>query len=500
MPTRNRPQFVERACEYFFRQSYRSAELIVVVDGLPSTGFLPDSDRVRVVEVPDRRTIGEKRNIACAFARGEVVAHWDDDDWYGPDRLELQVRPLLQGQCEITGLACEVVLELSSMEFWQCSPEEHRRLFEGDVVGGTLAYLRRVWLELARYPKQSLGEDASFLRDAVRRGARLKPIRNHGQFIYVRHGRNTWRVGVGQGASWTQVPKPVLSTDDLSFYRATSGTNQSDRDWERHSRETQDLPFVSCIMPTANRREFVRLAVEYYQRQDYARRELVVVDDGPDSVADLVERLPDVRYVRVASGLSLGSKRNLACEEATGNIIVHWDDDDWYSPNRISYQVGQLLRTGVQVCGLSEVLFFDIRKQQGWRYSFTPNGGRWVAGATLCYWAAAWRDRRFADLDTGEDNRFVSEFENRFVLAHDNSSFFVGIIHESNSSRKNLSAPCWTTKSEEAIRQTLGRDFVRYALRGELPTKVHEQWHLSHNRLGGTVQTAPMTLRLFNAS
>src|SRR5215213_744350 len=102
-------------------------------------------------------------------------------------------------------------------------------------------------------------------------------------------------------------------------------------------------PLVSCIMPTHDRRPFVGRAIEQFLRQDYPRRELIVVDDGADAVRDLVPGLgadpgsetPRIRYLRLESRRTLGGKRNLACREAQGAVIVHWDDDDWMAPWRL---------------------------------------------------------------------------------------------------------------------------------------------------------------------
>ena len=52
----------------------------------------------------------------------------------------------------------------------------------------------------------------------------------------------------------------------------------------------QHLPLVSCIMPTADRRRFVPQAIRNFLAQDYAERELVILDDGADSIADLGTR------------------------------------------------------------------------------------------------------------------------------------------------------------------------------------------------------------------
>jgi glycosyltransferase involved in cell wall biosynthesis len=56
-----------------------------------------------------------------------------------------------------------------------------------------------------------------------------------------------------------------------------------------------DLPLVSCIMPTFNRRPFVPQAIRYFLAQDYPEKEFIIVDDGADSVADLVPDDPRVR-------------------------------------------------------------------------------------------------------------------------------------------------------------------------------------------------------------
>ena len=102
--------------------------------------------------------------------------------------------------------------------------------------------------------------------------------------------------------------------------------------------ETTASPLVSCIMPTYNRRKFVPRALKYFLRQDYEPRELIIIDDGTDAVQDLIPRDDRIRYIRLAERLTIGAKRNLACDLAKGDIILHWDDDDWMADWRVSYQ------------------------------------------------------------------------------------------------------------------------------------------------------------------
>src|SRR5205823_14357931 len=83
-----------------------------------------------------------------------------------------------------------------------------------------------------------------------------------------------------------------------------------------------NLPLISCIMPTYNRRSFLGLSLKAFESQDYAARELIIVDDGTDPIADIVDKVSSVRYVRLPTRASIGAKRNRACAEARGAIIA----------------------------------------------------------------------------------------------------------------------------------------------------------------------------------
>lgn len=162
---------------------------------------------------------------------------------------------------------------------------------------------------------------------------------------------------------------------------------------------------ASCIMPTRNRPDFVRRAVACFLAQDYADRELVIVDDG-DTPTLLLPRDERIRYHRLISETqrSIGAKRNIACARASGEVILHWDDDDWYAPGRITDQVARLTAARVPVSGYSSVLFADDARRRAWRYI----GGRMYAvGTSLCYLREYWQTHPFIDSSEGEDNNFV---------------------------------------------------------------------------------------------
>jgi hypothetical protein len=341
-------------------------------------------------------------------------------------------------------------------------------MFVENVHGGTLVYMRRVWERLARYPDCSLAEDASFLRQAVQRRARLKRLCREGLFVYLRHATNSWSFNCGQFLDehgWLREYEPPMPAGDRAFYASLSPAARpcADESASAACLVNNDGPLVSCIMPTYNRRPYVRQAMDYFLRQNYTNSELIVVDDGEDCVADLVPADPRIRYVRLDAKLTIGAKRNLACEQARGEMIVHWDDDDWMASRRLDYQVQTMTQSGADLCGLDKPLFYDPGADRAWEYVYPRVGKFWVAGSTLCYTRSFWREHHFSDINIGEDTRFVWGARARRMLALEDSSFFVAIIHPGNTSVKRTGDPRYQAKEPSEVRKLLGNDLGFYA-------------------------------------
>jgi glycosyltransferase involved in cell wall biosynthesis len=184
---------------------------------------------VRYLHLPARKSIGAKRNLACQHARGEIIAHWDDDDWYSSDRLRYQVMPIINGQGDMTGLENAFVLELPAGEFWTTNVQLHQQLFVGNVHGGTLVYRKQLLADGLRYPEINLAEDAYLLHYATRRGKRLVRLSNPGVFVYVRHGGNAWKeFAPGKFVNpkgWERIAAPlVFPATALASYKAAAQT------------------------------------------------------------------------------------------------------------------------------------------------------------------------------------------------------------------------------------------------------------------------------------
>ncbi|HYV13304.1 MAG TPA: glycosyltransferase [Pyrinomonadaceae bacterium] len=221
-------------------------------------------------------------------------------------------------------------------------------------------------------------------------------------------------------------------------------------------------PLVTCIMPTHNRRRFVPQAIRCFLRQDYSNVELLVVDDGTETVGDLVPANDRIRYVRFDQKLTIGAKRNLACEKARGEFIVHWDDDDWYPSWRVRAQVRAMIERGADMCGSSRVAYFDPARDQAWEYCYPTSKGPWVAGNTLAYRKSFWSSHKFPDIQVGEDSRFVWSSKGRAVVDLADPGLCVATVHSNNTSRKNVNAVYWHAQPRNYIDSLIGDDIYFY--------------------------------------
>ena len=73
---------------YFLWQDYENKELIIIDDGTDKVNdLIPNVPSIRYYQIAKKITLGAKLNIACEYAGGDIIANWDDDDWYAPWRL-----------------------------------------------------------------------------------------------------------------------------------------------------------------------------------------------------------------------------------------------------------------------------------------------------------------------------------------------------------------------------------------------------------------------------
>ena len=94
---------------------------------------------------------------------------------------------------------------------------------------------------------------------------------------------------------------------------------------------------VSVITPTYNRENIHRQLLYCVRTQTFNNFEWLILDDSPEPSPLLSQiKAPRISYTHTERTLSLGEKRNWLLQRAKGDVIIQFDDDDYYSHNYIS--------------------------------------------------------------------------------------------------------------------------------------------------------------------
>jgi glycosyltransferase involved in cell wall biosynthesis len=205
-------------------------------------------------------------------------------------------------------------------------------------------------------------------------------------------------------------------------------------------------PLVSCLMvtlPTAARFDFIRRSIAAYCAQTLENRELLIVlNRGDPATRDALRTFvgslsrKDIRLHAAPDELTLGGLRNLSIDEAAGEIICQWDDDDLYHPSRLSRQYEALSDGSFRAVYLQELMhFFPDRRSlymTNWRATPTrSHPGTLMArrSAGIVY------PSQGADAARGEDSSVALRLiaEGGVGYLGDQPHLYVYVTHDANT-------------------------------------------------------------------
>lgn len=194
---------------------------------------------------------------------------------------------------------------------------------------------------------------------------------------------------------------------------------------------------ISGILPTRGRPAMAARTLRGFLAQTHADKELVILDDSAEPSFEEAPDLPGVVYARSAERC-IPLKRNSCCELATGEIITHFDSDDWSAPSRLAVQLQMMIESGKSVCGFSKMIFADEEHQLFGKY-VKGIDDRYCVGTSLFYRRDWWKAHPFEfQMDIFEDNLFCRVAQGE-IRSCDAGGLMVARVHSLNSTPKFMS-------------------------------------------------------------
>jgi glycosyltransferase involved in cell wall biosynthesis len=220
---------------------------------------------------------------------------------------------------------------------------------------------------------------------------------------------------------------------------------------------------ISIITPTYAREALLPFAYRCFASQTAPDIEWIVLDDSPVPSASLSALAdPRVRYEHLPQRTTTGEKRNRAVERARGDVIVFFDDDDYYSPHYVATMVGALHKADANCVKLSGFFVYsqiyhkfgyvDLKQKGGFhfRWSQQPMAALNLSpddpgladqllgyGFSYVFKKPLWGRHRFPHVSWNSDTPFVKAVlaeGARLALVDDDSGLCLHILHANNVS------------------------------------------------------------------
>lgn len=185
--TADRNKLLKRSLYSYKRQTHTNKEAVIIDSGRhPVEDLLTELDLKEVkyirVEPSPKNILGDLRNLSIEHATGDYLTCWDDDDWFHPKRIEVELNTLKRGYdaCCLTGN----IFHINTEEF-----KEHP--YRGSLPNGSPSSIMHRRNNEIRYPSLNRDEDTVYL-NKWRKKARYKSLDLSFSYLFVRvfHGGN----------------------------------------------------------------------------------------------------------------------------------------------------------------------------------------------------------------------------------------------------------------------------------------------------------------------
>lgn len=179
----------------------------------------------------------------------------------------------------------------------------------------------------------------------------------------------------------------------------------------------RNLPYVSLLTPTFNRKRFLELMISNIRNFVYPKEKLEwnILESNDKGLQNYTKLLDDelktkleillgikIKYVYIDKKLTLGEKRNMLCESSSHDYLINMDDDDIYLPGYINYSIDILLNHNKDITSCLDMLFIYPLNDFKTSYIKCIKDYKLYHEAPLCMKKSHWEKYKYSIIKTGE--------------------------------------------------------------------------------------------------
>ncbi|WP_230869319.1 glycosyltransferase [Iocasia frigidifontis] len=197
----NKTEYSKNIFMNYNQQNYQDKELIIILnnnnlDIQKWQDYSKSFQNVQVFQLDESTTLGSCLNFAIEKSKGDYIAKFDDDDYYGPNYLIDQINCFSDVNTQIIGRV-ERFMHFPESKILGIANIGVRNCFHNWIIGPSPVIKRDVFNKV-KFNDINRGEDQTFFRKCLKVGFKLY-TGNPFNYVQIRHrdlNKHTMKVSV----------------------------------------------------------------------------------------------------------------------------------------------------------------------------------------------------------------------------------------------------------------------------------------------------------------
>ncbi len=217
----NNDFFIDNIFDNYDRQSLKQKELVIILNkndlNIESYNSKARAyENVKIHRMDEKLSLGYCLNYAVNVSLYNIVAKFDDDDYYGSKYLINSFEAFKQTEAKVIGKASHLVYFQQS-ELLAIRDPNRENKYVGFVNGSTFIFRKEIFKKI-QFSNISIGEDTDFCRRCKMKGIKIYSTDKY-HHVYIRHkskASHTWKVS--DKYLLKRFCKPIIRTKDYISY------------------------------------------------------------------------------------------------------------------------------------------------------------------------------------------------------------------------------------------------------------------------------------------
>ncbi|MTI66465.1 MAG: glycosyltransferase family 2 protein [Firmicutes bacterium] len=193
-----RPNLIENVFNNYNRQTYENKEMIIILNSnkLNLTTWNKKANNfknIKIFKVDEDITLGNCLNLGISKCKGDIIAKFDDDDYYGPLYLEDSIKEFEKTKASVIGKATSFIYFKDQKILAIRFPNKNNR-YVSHMDGPSMLIKKSVFKKV-KFRDIPRGVDTKFSIDCINNNIKIYST-NIFHHVYIRYNSNkhTWKI------------------------------------------------------------------------------------------------------------------------------------------------------------------------------------------------------------------------------------------------------------------------------------------------------------------